>query len=189
MEYRVIIKAMDLFPYQKLYFTTLEYDKLKPVYCGENRKLETIKPNESILLVTGIASPKQIIYDLQPYTRNIVSLAFADHHQFNAKDIEQINEEFNKLPSPKIIITTEKDNTRLFGMKGLTDEVRHNMYILPVKIKFMLEQEEDFNKKIIDYVHKNSRNSILAKTKDEYKPQNSNNSGNRFGTISFRNNR
>ncbi|MGN1376610.1 MAG: tetraacyldisaccharide 4'-kinase [Prevotella sp.] len=189
MEYRVIIKAMDLFPYQKLFFTTLEYDNLKPAYCGEDRKLESISKDESILLVTGIASPKQLIYDLQPFTQNIVPMAFADHHQFNAKDIQRINEEFDKLPSPKIIITTEKDNARLFGMKGLSDEVRHNMYILPVKIKFMLGQEEDFNKKIIDYVHKNSRNSILAKTKDDNKPKNSNNSGNRFGTISFRNNR
>lgn len=188
MEYRVIIKAMNLYPYQQLFFTTLEYDNLKPVYCGNDRKLDSIRKDENILLLTGIASPKQMIYDLKPYSEKIIPLTYPDHHQFTKKDIERINEEFANMPSPKMIITTEKDNSRLFGMDGLSDEVRHNMYVLPVRIKFMLEQEEEFNHKIISYVQKNSRNSILAKTKDDNKPKNGNNTGNRPRTISFRNN-
>lgn len=188
MEYRVIIKAMNLYPYQQLFFTTLEYDNLKPVYCGNDRKLDSIRKDENILLLTGIASPKQMIYDLKPYSEKITPLTYPDHHQFTKKDIERINEEFADMPSPKMIVTTEKDNSRLFGMDGLSDEVRHNMYVLPVRIKFMLEQEEEFNHKIISYVQKNSRNSILAKTKDDNKPKNGNNTGNRPRTISFRNN-
>lgn len=187
MEYRVIIKAMNLYPYQQLYFTTLEYAALKPVYCGENRRLDSISKDENILLLTGIASPTQMIYDLKPYSEKILPLTYPDHHQFTKKDIDHINEYFSKMPSPKMIITTEKDNSRLFGMEGLSDEVRHNIYVLPVKIRFMLGQEEDFNNKIIGYVRKNSRNSILAKTKDDNKSQNSNNSGNGSRTISFRN--
>ena len=87
-----------------------------------------------------------------------------------------------------MIITTEKDATRLFGIDGLSEEVRHNIYILPVRIAFLLDEEESFNEKIIGYVHKNSRNSILAKAKDDNMSQNSNNPGNRTRTISFRNN-
>ncbi len=188
MEYRVIIKAMSLYPYQKLYFTTLEYEDLRPVYCGGKRRLDSIGKDENILLLTGIASPKQMIYDLKPYSRHITPLSYPDHHQFTKKDIEHINEAFSQMPEPKVIITTEKDNSRLFGMEGLSDEVRHNIYMLPVKIKFMLGQEEDFNDKIIGYVQKNSRNSILAKTKDDNKPKNGNNIRNRSRTISFRNN-
>lgn len=188
MEYRVIIKAMDLFPYQQLYFTTFEYDMLHPMFCGEDRRLDSIGRDENILLLTGIASPKQMIYDLKEYSDNITPLTFPDHHQFNKRDIELINETFDSMPSPKIIITTEKDNARLYGMKGLSDEVRHNIFMLPVKVKFMLGQEEEFNNKIIGYVQKNSKNSILAKRKDDNKSNNSNNTGHRPGTISFRNN-
>ena len=115
-------------------------------------------------------------------------MSFPDHHQFNDKDIKKINEAFAAMPSPKTIITTEKDNARLFGMKGLSDEVRHNIFILPVEVCFMQGQEELFNEKIIGYVRKNSRNSILAKAKDDNKPKNSNHLRNRPGTISFRNN-
>ena len=188
MEYRVIIKAMNLYPYQQLYFTTLEYDNLRPMFCGEERPLRSISKKENILLLTGIASPKQMIYDLKECSPNITPMTFPDHHQFTKKDIERINDAFAAMQSPKIIITTEKDNARLFGMEGLSDEVRHNIYILPVKIKFMPGQEKEFNNKIIGYVQKNSKNSILAKAKDDNKPQNSDNTRHGTGTISFRNN-
>ncbi|MDY4890159.1 MAG: tetraacyldisaccharide 4'-kinase [Prevotella sp.] len=188
IDFRVIAKAMNLFPYQKLYFTTLEYGALSPIYCGEQKQLEDIKPHDHIMLLTGIASPKQIAIDLMPYSKNIHPLTFGDHHAFSQKDVKTINETFAEMPSPKMIITTEKDATRLFGIDGLSEEVRHNIYILPVRIAFLLDEEESFNEKIIGYVHKNSRNSILAKAKDDNMSPNSNNPGNRTRTISFRNN-
>ncbi len=189
MEYRVITKTMNLFPYQKLYFTTLKYDNLKPVYCGPDRKLDTINADTQVLLLTGIASPQQMIVDLQPYTKNITPLTFADHHQFSDSDINRINTVYAQMTGKdKIIITTEKDNARLFGMNGLSDEVRSRIYVLPVAVSFMLDQENDFKDNIIGYVRKNSRNSILAKAKDDNKSENSNNPGNRTRTISFRNN-
>ncbi len=188
MEFRVITKAMCLYPYQHLYFTMLDYDALRPIYCGEERPLDTISADDHILLLTGIASPRQMIVDLSPYSTHIQPLTFGDHHTFTARDVEKINETFADMPGPKLIITTEKDATRLFGLKGLSKEVRHNIYTLPVKIEFMLGQEETFNENIIGYVRKNSRNSILAKAKDDNKSKDSHHSGNRPRTISFRNN-
>ena len=189
MEFRVLTKTMNLYPYQDLYFTTLEYDALKPVFATEKPSLplDDIKGRQ-VLLLTGIASPKQMMIDLQPYNENIQSMAFADHHNFKAKDIRRINEAFDALPSPKMIITTEKDAVRLEQAEGLSDEVKNSLYALPVHIKFMLEQEEDFNSKIISYVRKNSRNSILVKPKDDNKAKDSHHSGDRPRTISFRNN-
>lgn len=187
MEYRVIIKAMDLYPYQQLYFTSLEYDDLNPVFSGSKRPLGSIGKAENILLLAGIASPKQLAYDLGEYSSNITQMTFHDHHQFTAKDIERINATFDAMPSPKMIITTEKDNARLSGMDGLSEDVRRNIYTLPIRVKFILGQEE-FNNKIIGYVQKNSKNSILAKTKDDHKPANGDNIRHRPGTISFRNN-
>lgn len=188
MEFRVITKAMNLYPYQRLFFTRLDYDMLKPIYCGEDRELTSLKKDEHILLLTGIASPKQMMIDLQPYTDHIHPLTFGDHHAFTSADVEKINSTFAKLPSPKLIITTEKDATRIVGLEGLSQEVRHSIFTLPVRIRFMLEQEETFNENIIGYVHKNSRNSILVKAKDDHKSKDSHHSGNRPRTISFRNN-
>ncbi|WP_304063528.1 tetraacyldisaccharide 4'-kinase [Hoylesella loescheii] len=188
MEYRVLMKALDLFPYQSLYFTTLAYDNLKQVYGTSSIALNSLPKSCNVLLLTGIASPKQMQHDLEVYNCNLHLLAFPDHHNFSKKDVREINSKFAALPSPKIIITTEKDASRIKFVEGLEDEVKESMYALPIRIQFMLGQEEEFNNKIINYVRKNSRNSILVKTKDDNKPKNGNHSRNGSGPISFRNN-
>ena len=50
----------------------------------------------------------------------------------------------------------------------------------------MLDQEEQFNQKVISYVRKNSRNSILVKRKDDNASPNRHRSSNKPRTISFR---
>ena len=47
----------------------------------------------------------------------------------------------------------------------------------------MLDQQELFNNKITSYVRKNSRNSILAKRKDDNKSKDSNNIGTGLGQL------
>ena len=188
VDFLVLTKALGLFPYQKLYFTTFRYNNLKPLYMGDERPLSDITSDTNVVLLTGIASPRQMLGLLHQHTQHVKPLTFADHHRFKAKDIQRINAVFESLPEPKMIVTTEKDNARLFGMPGLSDDVRHHIYMLPIEIAFLLDGEENFNDKIIDYVRKNSRNSILAQATDEYKANNRNRSGNRPGTISFRNN-
>ena len=187
MEFRVLTKAMALFPYQQLYFSTHTYEHLEPLFGeGKLKKLEDLT-DQHVLLLTGIGLPEQMRLDLEPYAKEIKPLAFADHHQFKEKDIQLINETFSSLPSPRCIITTEKDAVRLKTIEGLSDEVKQHLYVLPIRIKILLDQELSFNKYIIDYVRKNSRNSILAQSKDDNKSQDSDHTGNRPRTISFRN--
>lgn len=187
MEFRVLTKAMDLYPFQKLYFTCIDYDTPNGVF--EEKQIELDKLQDyHVLLLTGIASPKQMEHDLKPMTKDITNLSFGDHHSFKGKDIDRINETFESMPEPRIIITTEKDAVRLRETEGLYEKVKSNMYELPIKVSFMLDQQDNFNEKIISYVRKNSRNSILAKRKDDNKSKDSYHSGNRSRTISFRNN-
>ena len=193
MEFRVLTKQMNLYPYQQLYFTTLDYVQLKKVFptTPSNQTIPSHLEDLTdyhVLLLTGIASPKQIYYDVKPHAKDIKTLAYGDHHAFKQKDIHHINETFASMPSPKVIITTEKDMVRLETVEGLSDEVRNNLLVLPVRIIFMLEGEATFNENIIGYVRKNSRNSILAKGKDDNKSDDSDRAGDRPRTISFRNN-
>ena len=215
MEYRVITKAMHLYPYQNLYFTTLEYASLRPLFPGEaatgQRELELkTLADMDVLLLTGIASPQQMIHDLaevmgagEPLTTDMIDdrrstldlshprlhpMSYSDHHQFRAKDVRRINAAFSALPEPRCVVTTEKDATRLRHIDGLSPEVRRALYVLPVHIRFMQGREDTFNENIIGYVRKNSRNSILAKAKDDHKSKDGHHTGDRPRTISFRNN-
>ncbi|MBO4463453.1 MAG: tetraacyldisaccharide 4'-kinase [Prevotella sp.] len=191
MEFRVITKAMSLYPYQHLYFTTLDYGELQPVFNENHNENEkgnedqnqnekesavcSLPADSNVLLLTGIASPRQMEEDLRPKVKSLSLLTFPDHHHFNRKDVRRINETFGQMPSPKLIITTEKDAARLTAIDGLSDEVRRNLFALPVRITFMQkEQEQKFCDFIVGYVLKNSRNSILVKGKDSHpKPANS----------------
>ena len=190
MEFRVITKAMSLYPYQQLFFSTHEFETLRPVFLN-NQSTQTLSEalaDQHVLLLTGIASPEQMLLDLKAYAKEVTPLAFSDHHNFKKKDIERINEAFSALPSPKLIITTEKDEARLKQVEGLSDEVKSHLYALPIKIQILLDQEKAFNQTIINYVRKNSRNGLLAKKPDDHKPKDSYSSGDRPRTISFRNN-
>lgn len=163
MSFRVLTRAMSLYPYQQLFFTCLEYADLEHLFSDRTRTLDSLSDIKHTMLITGIASPEQIISDLEPYTKDIKHLKFSDHHNFNASDIELINSTFASLPEPRIIVTTEKDASRIIGLQGLSQEVRDNIFALPIKVKVMLDKEDKFNDTIIEYVKKNSRNSILVK--------------------------
>ena len=187
MEFRVLTKALNLYPYQDLYFTTLEYDQPYALFNEGKLRLDQLADSH-VLLLTGIASPRQMLDDITPRCQGVETETFGDHHRFTPRDVERINSHYGNMPEHSIVITTEKDAARLREVEGLSEALRQHLYVLPVRIKFMLDQEENFNNKIISYVRKNSRNSILAKSKDDYKPKDSDNTGNRPRTISFRDN-
>lgn len=162
MDFRVITKAMDLYPYQKLFFTTLKYTELRPVFPQlKAAKMSDITPEHNLLVLTGIASPQHLLVDLEKYTRNLTPMSYPDHHRFRPSDIAKINNTFDSLPKPRLIITTEKDAARLQNIEGLSDDVRNNLLALPIEIQFMLDQGEEFDEFIYSYVQKNSKDSIL----------------------------
>ena len=101
--------------------------------------------------------------DLARYTQNITPLAFGDHHYYNIEDIRTITRTFQKMTGKKIIITTEKDCSRLSAIKDLDKEIKRNLFVLPIRVEFMQNQGVQFNERIISYVHKYQRNRKLVK--------------------------
>ena len=165
MDFRVITKALNLYPYQKLFFTTIEYGDLIPLFSNSRSlALSEITSDFEVLVLSGIASPQHLLCDIQKHTENVIPMTFRDHHLFTPKDIARINNTFDSLSSKRIIITTEKDAARLVGLDGLSDDVRKHIYALPIKTTFLLEQQEQFDEFILSYVLKNSKDSILHKS-------------------------
>ena len=165
MDFRVITKALNLYPYQKLFFTTIEYGDLIPLFSNSRSlALSEITSDYEVLVLSGIASPQHLLCDIQKHTDNVIPMTFRDHHLFTPKDIARINNTFDSMSSKRIIITTEKDAARLVGLDGLSDDVRNHIYALPIKTTFLLEQQEQFDEFILSYVLKNSKDSILHKS-------------------------
>ncbi|MBP1638017.1 MAG: lipid-A-disaccharide kinase, partial [Bacteroidetes bacterium] len=62
------------------------------------------------------------------------------------------------LQGEKIILTTEKDAARLKSNIHLKDEIKKNIYALPLEIRILNNEQNKFIQKIQNYVGKNSRN-------------------------------
>jgi tetraacyldisaccharide 4'-kinase len=173
MDFRIISKNLNLYPYQTLYFTHMEYDTLQPLFptdqINETIALDTLK-DRHVILLTGIASPMRMIRDLEGITAEVTPLTFSDHHSFKQSDLERMQDTFNGInDSRKLIITTEKDAVRLRAVADQLDSsLKPHMYVLPMKIEFMVDKKEQFDKYIISYVTKNKRNSDIPSRKDAY---------------------
>ena len=184
MDYRVITKGLNLYPYQKLFFTTIRYEELRPVFPeAAPFSLEQISKNHNVVVLSGIASPKHLLLDLANYTENLHPLTFSDHHAFSDKDISRLNNLFDSLNEKRIIITTEKDAARLVNVDGLSNDVKSHIYALPISVAFMLDYKEQFDDFILSYVMKNSKDSVLAKTNNRNEQKNNDKADKK--TISF----
>lgn len=173
IDFNIIAKRLHLYPYQQLYFSRFRYGMLKPLFPGKTDKrkaLSALNGNEQILLVTGIASPAPLVKEIESYTSHVKLLAFDDHHNFIPKDLQLIKEQFLQLEeSTRLIITTEKDATRLKSHPALDETLKPYIYVLPIEIEFLQNQKQIFDQNIIDYVRANSRNSSLPERKNAHK--------------------
>ena len=154
IEYRVVQTALNLKPFQHLFFSTLRYGRPYRLFNETPGTQEELTSDTHILLLTGIASPQQMIMDLQIVTRHITPLSFDDHHNFRPRDIQKIEEAFTELQgSKRLIITTEKDASRLLIVKDLSPIVRRHIYVLPIEIEFLRNQNEEFSQLILDFTN------------------------------------
>ena len=162
IDFRIVTKHLDLRPYQQLYFTTFIYGDMISYHLPHKRKsLSTISPHTHILLITGVASATPLVEKLHEYTSRIIHMEYNDHHDFTHTDLQDICKTYASINADdKLIITTEKDAARLSD-HVLDESIENDLYILPIEVEFLQDQQQIFNDYITDYVSKNSRNRIV----------------------------
>lgn len=164
IDYNIIAKRLNLYPYQQLFFSSFRYGNLQSVFRKGSAEIPLVSlAGAEILLVTGIASPAPILEKLESCTRQVELLSFGDHHDFTHKDMQQIKEHFTNLKGERrLIVTTEKDATRLISHRSLEEDLKPFIYALPIEIEILQNQQDKFNQHIIDYVRENTRNRSLS---------------------------
>ena len=167
IDYRIIRKRLDLYPYHSLFFSSWQYGNLQPVFGkhrSSNISLDRLqKDHYSVLLLSGIANPKQLEEFIQEYISPADTITYPDHYLFSKADIRKIEKRFACLPKErKIVITTEKDAARLVVLeKLLKDELKKQLYYLPIEAVFKLGKSEQFKQEIIEHVRTFRRNRIM----------------------------
>ncbi len=168
IDIRIITHELNIYPYQTLLFTTVEYGDLvslfnkKDLFSREEMPIRCIA-GKKVLMVTGIANPMPMQKELEKYTEWVQVLKFPDHHDFTTDDIKRIEQKFNEINEPdSITIVTEKDAVRLLERNDLSDPLKRSLFYLPIQIAFISAEEKlQFNDKIKRHVRKDPRNIEL----------------------------
>jgi tetraacyldisaccharide 4'-kinase len=161
LDIRLWKKQLKLFPYQKLYFTTIDYEKPVAIFSKKQNIITLKKLNKEkgkVLLVSGIANPKPLIGYLKSVDLECTILSFPDHHHFTNTDLNKIKNTFNAISGrKKIIITTEKDAVRFKHIKEFPRSLRDKIYYLPIRVAFLNHGQKEFDKIIKNYVRNNKK--------------------------------
>jgi tetraacyldisaccharide 4'-kinase len=133
-------QKINLLPHQQLFFSSYHYldcyEWQTPTVRIPWHKM-TIQP---LLVVTAIANT-QYLEDYLASENAITSYQrFSDHHYFSQQDIDAIALQ----ATGKIILTTEKDATRLQLHQDYIQSLGLKVYCLPLEVHFLFEAEDTF---------------------------------------------
>jgi len=181
IEMRNLAKRMNLEIHQHLFFTTVGYGDLKPVYSGsEIKDPASLKAKKApVLILAGIANPRPIRRYARSISTQIHEIIFPDHHRYTTKDLEKICKRYQSIGHPDtIILTTEKDAMRLQSLQP-GESLRRALCYVTIHVRFLNNDQTEFNQIILNYVRSNKRDNILYQGKSRSTARNSNYTGDR----------
>lgn len=139
IDYRLVSDRLALLKYQRLYFSSIRYLSLQPVFEDEAPyaiNLEALTEADTILLITGIANPRSLIKECRRSNARIKIMHFPDHHEFSETDLQKIEQRYNRLKGArKIIVTTEKDGGRLLHNPYFPQSIKPYTFLLPIEMQ------------------------------------------------------
>ncbi len=149
-----IIEEINPLPHQQVLFSYLQYHTPYELFT----KAPTIlNSSTSVLLLVGIAQPQIMVQYLQAEKgiQHLQTTFFPDHHVFTKKDLQQIKQQFEAInltenTSEKIIVTTEKDATRLLPFKDWLQKQGLPIYCLPIEVAFNKTDAAAFKKRVLE---------------------------------------
>ncbi len=166
IERRILSKEIDIRPFQYLFFSTFDYLDIVPVFGDSNKTINKERLKDlNVLALSGIARSKSFADYLKENCKNVKHLRYPDHHNFNKRDISNIEAEFNKITDDKIILVTEKDAIRLKTINLFSESVKKYVYCIPIEVRLLCSEDDkqQFNNQIFSYVRNNKRYSKLYK--------------------------
>lgn len=142
-----MLREIDPFPRQRVFFSRyrygLPYDLLRP---DQRRSLEL---STDVLLVSAIANTDYLLQYLGQTVHSVQALEYSDHHFFDEPDLETIRRRLEAMPGQnKVILTTEKDATRLELHAAFLWKHNLPVLVLPVEVEFCDNDEVEFRAEV-----------------------------------------
>lgn len=134
-EQEIIIQKLKPRKNQSVFFSYIAYDSS----VFSTKKEIKLSDLNNYTLVTGIANSLSLVNYLNNVNPPKKHISYADHHNFTPKEIQQLKKE-------ALILTTEKDFTRLKN-----DIPPNQLFYIPIQMKF-LNHQDLFDETILNYV-------------------------------------
>jgi tetraacyldisaccharide 4'-kinase len=150
-----LTKEIKPLPHQRLYFSY--YDYARPYQILDPSVYFDLDAETEVLLITGIARTEYLIAWLAPKVKKITTMSFEDHRLFTNYDVAQAKTVYDGMASARkrLILTTEKDATRLELHKPYLVENQLNIYALPIKVAFHFDEgaafDADIKQTLLDF--------------------------------------
>ncbi len=148
---KALREEIDPLPHQQLFFSYYEYSE--PYYLLDTRYALQWEEDLEVLLVSAIANTDYLLRYLKPLSGRLRSMEYEDHHYFDKRDLSNLKRQFDTLPSPKkVIITTEKDATRLELHRTFIEAEKLPIFVLPLEVRFHFGEEATFDALIQNFM-------------------------------------
>lgn len=146
-----ITKEINPLPHQRVFFSTYNYHS--PYYLFNKNYRISLHTEIDVLLICAIAKTDYLLSYLEPQVRDVHTIEYEDHHSFSRFDLSNLAFRYNKLKeNGVVIITTEKDAMRLEMHRDFIIENNLPVFVLPVEVALLFEEEEDFKAAIRSFL-------------------------------------
>ena len=146
-----IEKSIKPIAHQRLFYSYYHY--LTPYYIFNANARVRLDSNMDIILISAIANTQYLMDYLDRSVASILPMQYEDHHLFTNLDLSQLNIAFTNLEGrQKLILTTEKDATRLFLHREFILQNKLPIFVLPVEVKFHFGEGPIFDQLIKNYL-------------------------------------
>ncbi|MCU0442798.1 MAG: tetraacyldisaccharide 4'-kinase [Bacteroidia bacterium] len=148
-EAKEIRAELNLLDHQHLFFTTIKYLPLQPIYNQEAAPIKST--NQQIIAFSGIAKPDLFEQQLKRDFNLAKHIVFNDHQNYTLKEVNMIVGLHQAFPE-SIIVTTEKDSVKMNDPEIRQLLSNLPLYYLPIGVDFLFNQEQAFKQVLKDFI-------------------------------------
>jgi tetraacyldisaccharide 4'-kinase len=159
IDLRVVRKELDLYPYQRLYFSRPMQGPLVPLFPEHG--LPFPRSGSNVVAMAGIAVPNLFFGELGRRYNVVKTLVYPDHYAYKVRDLERLQKMLSVSPPDTIVVVTEKDAVKLSSRQKIPESLQKKLWYVPIEIGFLDHGEVGFNRQIDEYVRTNHKYHIL----------------------------
>ncbi|NOT37801.1 MAG: tetraacyldisaccharide 4'-kinase [Saprospiraceae bacterium] len=120
---------------QKLFFSRISYGTPYNIFKKDNEYILT--ESSQVILVSAIAQSDYLNDYVFPRVGSLTDYSYEDHHYFSSDEILKMINKYKSIQHHnKILLTTEKDATRLSLFRQFFDEHKIPVFAIPITVEF-----------------------------------------------------